>query len=480
MTAHGRVFVASGHGGDDPGAIADGIVERDLNAAVAARLSTRLAAHGVDVVSDLDHGNPAFPAEAALAHEVGGVKYYIAIHHNHVASDAPRGAEAFGSPGPGIALATALQCAQVDSLRTLDPDLPDRGVKDGAETGAAKHLTRAPGDVVVVEPCFLSSPADRAIATDPRYADLLAEAWCRAIIDHGRVDGTWSTSFEPAGPSLPPVFSVILPTCDRPLFLAEAIDSILSQTLTGLEVIVIDDGLTHPVADFDDERVRVIRPGGGRGPAAARNSGIDAARGRYLAFLDDDDKWTPRRLDLAIKGLRRAPVAVCWTQHLGGPLGGRRRVLEGRLGDRLLEDTTPCLGATAVERSVAPRFEERWMAIEDVVWWWTLAKQASVSTVEEVGYLVRLHDGDRGRNANRVRVAENLQLLAEQRQFFSTHRRSAAHRWRRVSLLAREDGQYITSARAAIWHVALSRRIPGPIRRPLSRAVRHVRRTRQR
>lgn len=474
MGTGGRVFVASGHGGRDVGAVAGDVIERDLNAAVSAHLVGRLKDHGIDVVSDLDYDNPTFPEEADLAQRLGSVVYYLAVHHNSAASAEPRGAETFASE-EGAGLAGALQRAQVDAIRTIDPDFPDRGAKLPGDTGAAKHVDRAPGVVAVLEPCFISSPADRAVLSHPDYVPLLAEAWCRALVDHGRSRGTWTTRYRPSDVSLAPVFSVIVPTCDRPRLLDEAVGSVLAQSVVDIEVVVVDDGVTTSAPDFDDPRVRVLRPGGGRGPGAARNTGLAAARGRYVAFLDDDDLWTPDRLDLALLGLERAPVSVCWTRHMHGPAQTRHRTLEGEVGGSLLEDTTPCLGATAVERSIAPCFDDDWLAIEDVIWWWRLAEQAKVATVPEVGYLVRLHDGPRGRNPNAARVRENLRLLNQERSFFSANRRAAAHRWRRVSLLAFEDRRYWTAITAGGRSFRLDPRVPGPVLRLVSRVLRAAR-----
>jgi N-acetylmuramoyl-L-alanine amidase len=468
-----RVFVAAGHGGDDRGAVANGIVERDLNAAVATQLVRRLRDHLIRVETDLDHGNPSFPEEAALATSLGDIAYYVALHHNAAGAEA-RGAEAFGREGPSWSFAQSLHDAQLDAIRLLDPTLPDRGVKAAVENAAAKHLDDAPGVVAVLEPCFITNERDARLCRDPGYVDLLAEALCRAIIDHGRVDGRWDQVFEPAGVALPPVFSVVIPTRDRPDLLAEAVQSVLDQTVTGLEVLVVDDGGALPIAPFDDARVRVLQLEECRGPAAARNLGIDAAVGRFLAFLDDDDLWTVDRLDLALTGLRRAPVAVCWTRHLDRPEGGHRTI-DGEVGEDLLDGTTPCLGATALRRSVAPRFDERWLAIEDVEWWWRLAMAQPVTTVPETGYLVRLHDGPRGHNTVEQRVAENLAFLDEQAAFFGSHRRAAAHRWLRVGVLATEAGDLGT---ATVAFKRVARLDPGArafarVGRAYARVIRH-------
>jgi len=98
-----------------------------------------------------------------------------------------------------------------------------------------------------------------------------------------------------------PRVSVIIPTYDRADVLGRAVDSVLAQTRTDLEVLVVDDASTDRtpdvVADYDDPRVRYLRHAENRGGSAARNTGIGAANGDYLAFLDSDDAWRPRKLE---------------------------------------------------------------------------------------------------------------------------------------------------------------------------------------
>jgi hypothetical protein len=119
------------------------------------------------------------------------------------------------------------------------------------------------------------------------------------------------------------------------------------------------------------------------------------------------------------------------------------------------------------------------MAIEDVEWWWRLAEAQPVSTVPEIGYLVRLHDGARGRNTIEQRVTENLAWLDEQATFFGSHRAAAAHRWLRVGVLATQSGDHRTAARA---FERVARLDPGPrafarVGRAHGRALRHRVRT---
>src|SRR5262249_19762355 len=116
-----------------------------------------------------------------------------------------------------------------------------------------------------------------------------------------------------------PAFSVVVPTHGRPAFLDAAIRSVLAQTFTDFERIVVDDARPEAPVRPDDERLRLIVRSDNGGPAAARNTGIDNAAGTYLAFLDDDDIWLPDRLLAAHEAHSRAPVAVCWQSTLGAP-----------------------------------------------------------------------------------------------------------------------------------------------------------------
>jgi glycosyltransferase involved in cell wall biosynthesis len=98
----------------------------------------------------------------------------------------------------------------------------------------------------------------------------------------------------------PPRVSVVIPTRDRPALLVRAVRSVLAQSMPDFEVIVADDGspggTDGPRAELDDPRI-VWLDAERRGVAAARNAACRAARGQWLAFLDDDNRWTPRFLE---------------------------------------------------------------------------------------------------------------------------------------------------------------------------------------
>src|SRR4051812_15907200 len=185
-----------------------------------------------------------------------------------------------------------------------------------------------------------------------------------------------------------PLFSIVLPTRNRPEMLREAIESVLVQTVTDWELLIVDDASDVPATCIDHPRISLIRCSKSTGPAGARNAGVAAARGKYLAFLDDDDLYTPDRLEIAREGLQRAPVATCWMRYLDQPTGNNVN-LDGDVSDSILDTMTPPMGATAVRREAFVPFEEHWRGVEDIDWWLRTAHLQPVTTVPRVGYLFR-------------------------------------------------------------------------------------------
>lgn len=110
-----------------------------------------------------------------------------------------------------------------------------------------------------------------------------------------------------------PLISIIIPTHNRPELLSEAIDSVALQNINNIEIIVIDDCSTPPVdeqllIDRFGKYIRVIRHQYPKGGAAAKNTGIESAQGKYIAFLDDDDLYADGLLTKAVKHLEDAGI----------------------------------------------------------------------------------------------------------------------------------------------------------------------------
>ena len=126
-----------------------------------------------------------------------------------------------------------------------------------------------------------------------------------------------------------PRVSVVLPSYNRAHLLEQSMRSVLSQSFRDIELIVVDDGSSEDVEGVvravDDARVRYLCHDTNRGSAEARNTGIAAARGAYVAFHDSDDEWLPGKLERQVALLDELgdSVAVCYT--------GMVKVREGNL-----------------------------------------------------------------------------------------------------------------------------------------------------
>jgi len=115
--------------------------------------------------------------------------------------------------------------------------------------------------------------------------------------------------------------SVIIPTYNRAHVLKRSIQSVMNQTYKELEIIVVDDGSTDDTKDLinklqqQDERIKYIRHDKNRGAAAARNTGIKASAGIYIAFNDSDDEWLPTKLEEQVSILENTPpyIGVVYT-----------------------------------------------------------------------------------------------------------------------------------------------------------------------
>ncbi len=265
-----------------------------------------------------------------------------------------------------------------------------------------------------------------------------------------------------------PRITVVIPTRNRAEFLPGAVASALQQTVTDLEVVVVDDGSTdstpatcRALASVDP-RVRVLAQEH-RGPSAARNTGLAAARGEWVAFLDDDDLWLPEALATLLQATSSSTEAVAclawrffceapgpsWDAVLGDPLRFRLEPWPpgnppdpAYLRDFLLRPLAPIhagLFRTATLSSVGGFDERRWAA-EDYDLWLRLALRGPIRVLSQRLALYRWHSQQA--TATLARQARETREALE--QFLATHPEGwdAAGRGRlqrRLAFLHREE-----------------------------------------
>ena len=125
--------------------------------------------------------------------------------------------------------------------------------------------------------------------------------------------------------------SVVIPSYNSSSYIMRAVESALNQTYDNLEVIVSDDASTDDtcavVHKIEDPRVKLIERTENGGAAAARNSAIHAAKGRYIAFLDSDDYWLPNKLSVQIGKMQKEAASFSCTSF----------IVKSKKGDVLIE-----------------------------------------------------------------------------------------------------------------------------------------------
>ena len=136
-----------------------------------------------------------------------------------------------------------------------------------------------------------------------------------------------------------PLVSVIIPTIHRPQLVLRALEGVLRQTMREIEAIVVVDGhdpeTFEALGPFDDPRLRVKALSTGIGSAGARNVGVGEARGRWIAFLDDDDEWFPRKIEIQVQTAEQCPYP-----H---PIVSCRLIARSEEGDLVWPRRTPAM-----------------------------------------------------------------------------------------------------------------------------------------
>jgi glycosyltransferase involved in cell wall biosynthesis len=227
-----------------------------------------------------------------------------------------------------------------------------------------------------------------------------------------------------------PLVSVIIPTYNRRALVQEAIDSVLAQTFTDYELIVIDDGSTdgtgEQLARYGDGLTYVWREN--QGESAARNHGITLSRGRYIAFLDSDDLWLPEKLARQVPVLERSPdvgLVYCWTQRIdekgrrinGQPLGFKSAERPLVFAE-LYEHGLGSVSGVVMRRTVLDTlggFDATIKYGEDGDLWLRGILVTRFAEVPEILVYTRVHPGNQGRlrDADQVtrRLGDHLRLL---------------------------------------------------------------------
>ncbi len=206
-----------------------------------------------------------------------------------------------------------------------------------------------------------------------------------------------------------PLVSVVIPVYNGERFLRESLESVFAQTFRDYEVICVDDGSTDgsfPFLKQYGERVRVVQQANA-GQSAARNAGVRLARGEYIAFLDQDDRWYPSKLEQQVAVLQAETDVVLvhcnydivdrggQVLQAGAALAGRGSSLASPLG-LLIGEALVFPSAMLARRDVFQRvggFDPELRGFEDFDLIARLKQHGRFVLLDEPGMSYRLHAG---------------------------------------------------------------------------------------
>jgi glycosyltransferase involved in cell wall biosynthesis len=202
-----------------------------------------------------------------------------------------------------------------------------------------------------------------------------------------------------AGPVVaPPTVTVVIPTHDRRALLTQTLRTVLAQRGVAVHVVVVDDGSSDDTAaavrGLADPRVVLVRNATARGVSAARNQGIAAATGDWVAFLDDDDLWSPDKLRTQLDALHASDAGFAYSAVVA--IDRERRATralplprpEELMRLQLRQSVLPAGGSNVIVRTELLRmlggFDEQLYHLADWDLWIRLADTALAAASPEV------------------------------------------------------------------------------------------------
>lgn len=206
-----------------------------------------------------------------------------------------------------------------------------------------------------------------------------------------------------------PKVSVILPTYNRPVLLARAIESVLAQTFSDWELLVVDNGSTDSTEEMirkfqeRDKRIRYLMEKK-KGAGAARNRGLKESQGKWFAFLDDDDEWLPEKLTQQAAFVESHPemgllYAQAYVKDRNGKTVGMKPSTKPALNflELIRGNTIPLLTVLVRRRCLEKvgGFVESFQGVaEDYNLWLRVAKEFPIGYLPQPLAVYHLHDGN--------------------------------------------------------------------------------------
>ncbi|MDB9312971.1 glycosyltransferase family 2 protein [Spirulina sp. CS-785/01] len=244
-----------------------------------------------------------------------------------------------------------------------------------------------------------------------------------------------------------PLVSIITPTFNCSQFVKQTIKSVQNQTHQNWEMIIVDDcsqdntaNILKAIAD-NDERIHFIQLTTNVGPAKARNVAIQAARGRFIAFLDSDDLWLPNKLEKQIHFMQSKGMAFSYTQYRrfsGSSLGHLVSIPNSLNYRQLLKNTAIATSTVVINRDFTGEVKTQNQGYDDFILWLSILKQGFTAFALQED-LMRYRVSSNSVSSNRLRSirwvwniyrnVEKLNLL-DSTWCFTNYALNASWKWK--------------------------------------------------
>lgn len=238
--------------------------------------------------------------------------------------------------------------------------------------------------------------------------------------------------------------SVIIPTFNRANTIVRSVNSVLSQTCKDIEIIIVDDNsidnTEEIIKKISSNRIKFIKHTTTRGACSARNTGINAAQGEYIAFQDSDDEWFPSKLEKQLRFLQDENIDVTASSYWlfnnnTKTLTPKRKIYKRNMLDKILMgnyvSTQTILGKTECFKEVnfdedLPRFQDWELMIR-------ILKKYKFSFMNEPLVNVFLQDDSISKDPKKVAVALKL-IINKHKCSFASNKKKLSELYRGVGL----------------------------------------------
>jgi len=283
-----------------------------------------------------------------------------------------------------------------------------------------------------------------------------------------------------------PLVTVVMPAYNAERWIAEAIDSVIRQSLPSWELIVVDDGsrdnTRREVQGYRDPRISMLTRAdtaptlGNKGPSHARNLGINAARGEYIALLDADDWYERNHLELATRFLQEHPeCSLVATNYFFVRDDGKRELgmrpgeVLGRAGSGVIDDffdfpkhnrTFPITCGAVFRRGLIPQlggFDETFRIAQDMEFWIRWALRSTFGYIDEPTCCYRVDIP----GSNRKNLGLSIQMRRMVWQKLTAAEDRSNPRWRSYARFRSHSLFRLTAKAVATGHFEEARLMAG-------------------